>query len=43
MYDTPETKAVVKKWVDFFKKYRDILTSDIIHVRRADMQVGVSI
>jgi len=38
IYDTPETKAVVTKWVSFFKKYRDILTSDIIHVRRADMQ-----
>jgi len=36
LYDTPETRAVVKKWVDFFKKYRAILESDIIHVRRAD-------
>jgi len=36
LYDTDETKAVVKKWVDFYKKYRDILDSDIIHVRRAD-------
>ena len=36
LYDTEETKAVVKKWVDFFKRYRDILESDIIHVRRAD-------
>ncbi|MBN2128955.1 MAG: hypothetical protein JW741_05635, partial [Sedimentisphaerales bacterium] len=36
LYDTPETKAVVKKWVDFFKQYRDILESDVIHVRRAD-------
>jgi hypothetical protein len=36
LYDTPETRAVVKRWVDFFKKYRDILESDIIHVRRAD-------
>jgi hypothetical protein len=25
---------VVKKWVDFYKKYRAILDSDIIHVRR---------
>jgi len=38
LYDTPQTKAMVKKWVDFYKKYRDILSSDIIHVRRADMQ-----
>lgn len=36
LYDAPETKAVVKKWVDFYKKYRAILDSDIIHVRRAD-------
>jgi hypothetical protein len=36
LFDTPKTKAVVKKWVDFYKKYRPILDSDIIHVRRAD-------
>jgi len=36
LYDTEETKAVVKKWVDFYKKYREILDSDIIHVRRPD-------
>jgi hypothetical protein len=36
LYDTDETKAAVRKWVDFFKRYRAILESDIIHVRRAD-------
>ncbi len=36
LFDSDETKAVVKKWVDFFKKYRAILESDIIHVRRPD-------
>ncbi len=36
LYDTPETKNIVKKWVDFYKKYRPILDSDIIHVRRPD-------
>jgi len=36
LYDTEETKAVVKKWVDFYKKYRAILDSDIVHVRRPD-------
>ncbi|MFC1725460.1 alpha-galactosidase [candidate division KSB1 bacterium] len=36
LYDTEETKTLVKKWVDFYKKYRDILNSDIIHVRRPD-------
>jgi len=35
-YDTEETRAVVKHWIDFFKKYREILESDIIHVRRPD-------
>jgi hypothetical protein len=36
LFDAPETKAVVKKWVDFYRKYRPILDSDIVHVRRAD-------
>jgi hypothetical protein len=36
LYDTGETKALVKRWVDWFKRYRDILESDIIHCRRAD-------
>lgn len=38
LFDTPQTKAAVKKWVDWYKKYRDILESDIIHnsSRRAD-------
>jgi hypothetical protein len=36
LYDTDETKSLVKKWVDFYKEYRDILDSDIIHVRRPD-------
>ncbi len=36
LYDTDETKSVVRKWVDFYKAHRDILESDIIHVRRAD-------
>jgi hypothetical protein len=36
LYDTEQTKELVKKWVDFYKEYRDILDSDIIHVRRPD-------
>ncbi|MFN7999705.1 MAG: alpha-galactosidase [Acidobacteriota bacterium] len=36
LYDSPETKAAVIKWVTWFKKYRDILESDVIHIRRAD-------
>jgi hypothetical protein len=36
LYDTEETKAVVKRWVDFYKRHRAILNSDILHLRRAD-------
>lgn len=36
LYDTEETRQLVKKWVDFYKSRRAILDSDIIHVRRAD-------
>ncbi len=36
LYDAPETMAVVSKWVDFYKKHRQILDSDIIHLRRPD-------
>lgn len=36
LYDTDATKAVVKKWVAWFKEYRDILESDLIHLRRPD-------
>ena len=36
LYDTEETKELVKGTVDWYKKYRDILNSDIIHVRRPD-------
>lgn len=36
IYDTDATKAVVKKWVDFYKAHRAILDSDIVHLRRAD-------
>lgn len=36
LYDTEATKGVVQKWVTWFKRYRDILESDLIHVRRPD-------
>lgn len=36
IYDAPETRDMVKKWVVWFKKHRDILESDVVHVRRAD-------
>ena len=34
----PESKALVKKWVAFYKTYRRIVTSDLIHVRAPDGQ-----
>ena len=36
LYDAPETKQVVEKWVSFYKKHRQILDADIIHIRRPD-------
>ncbi|MFO0044513.1 MAG: alpha-galactosidase [Armatimonadota bacterium] len=36
LYDTEETKAMVVRMVNWFKKYRSLLESDIVHLRRAD-------
>lgn len=36
LFDAPETKAVVKHWVDLYKAHRAILDSDVIHLRRPD-------
>ena len=36
LYDTSQTSDVVKRAVNWYKQYRDILESDIIHGRRAD-------
>jgi hypothetical protein len=36
LYDSPETKALVEKWVGWFKRHRAILESDVVHLRRAD-------
>lgn len=36
LYDTDETRQMVTRWVDFYKKHRAILDSDIIHLRRPD-------
>ena len=38
LYDTEATKELVNQWVAFYKKYRQILDSDIIHLRRPDGQ-----
>lgn len=36
LYDSDATRALVAKWVQWFKQHREILESDIVHVRRAD-------
>lgn len=36
LYDTPETKKVVLEIINWYKKYRNILNNDIIHLRRPD-------
>lgn len=36
LYDTDETKQVVINTIDWYKKYREILNSDMIQLRRAD-------
>ncbi len=36
LFDTDRTKTLVKERVAWFKRYRDILESDLIHGRRAD-------
>lgn len=36
LYDSPETKAMVQKAVDWFKSHRGILEADVVHLRRPD-------
>ena len=36
LYDSDDTRALVKHWVGFYRQHRSILDSDIIHLRRAD-------
>ena len=36
LYDAPETRDLVKQWVDFYKRHRQVLDGDIIHLRRPD-------
>lgn len=36
LYDTEKTKELVKEQIEHYKKYREILNSDIIHLRRPD-------
>ncbi|SFF10494.1 NPCBM/NEW2 domain-containing protein [Sunxiuqinia elliptica] len=34
LYDAPETKELVVRVIDWYKKYRNILNSDLVHLRR---------
>lgn len=36
LYDGPRSKAMLIKWMTWYKKYRDIVQGDIIHLRRPD-------
>ena len=36
LYDTEETKRTVQEVIGWYKKYRDIINSDIIHLRKPD-------
>ena len=36
LYDTETTRLRVVKVIDWYKKYRNILNADIVHLRRAD-------
>ncbi|MET0244636.1 MAG: alpha-galactosidase, partial [Flavitalea sp.] len=36
LYDRETTKSVVVKVINWYKKYREILNADLIHLRRAD-------
>jgi hypothetical protein len=38
LYDNAAAQAVVAKWVGIYKTYRDIIISDIVHIRRPDGQ-----
>ena len=36
LYDTEKTKQAVQETIAWYKKYRDILNSDVVHLRRPD-------
>jgi hypothetical protein len=36
LYDTEATRAVVKRWVSFYRENRRILDADVVHLRRPD-------
>ena len=38
LYDTPETERTVRRVIDWYKRYRRLLNSDLIHLRRVDLK-----
>jgi hypothetical protein len=36
LYDGPNSQAMLKKWTDWYRRYRAIIQGDIIHLRRPD-------
>ena len=34
------SREVVRTWVTFYKKHREVLGADLVHVKRPNMQVG---
>ena len=36
LYDGPNSQAMLKKWMDWYRRYRAIIQGDIIHLRRPD-------
>jgi hypothetical protein len=36
LYDSDQTKKMVKKCVDWYKRHREVLEGDLVHLRRAD-------
>ena len=36
LYDGPQSQAMLKKWMNWYRKYRAIIQGDIIHLRRPD-------
>ena len=38
LFNNNATKASIQKWSFFYKSYRDILSSSVVHIRRPNMQ-----
>ncbi len=36
LYDTRETRDMLARWVAWYKRHREVLESDLVHLRRAD-------